>query len=136
MKKVGIWIDKRNAKIVTIEAGVNKLDTVVSDIENFNIRGGSGTKIKGGPQDVVQDSKYLQREKHQLSEFFKNIAKEIADADALVIFGPAQTGEKFYNELSQKYSQLHWKIKSVQKADNMTDNQIIAWVRKYYSSDN
>ena len=135
MKNVGIWIDKRNAKIVTIEADNINLDTIVSDVEDFKIGGGSGSKTKGGPQDVVQDSKYLGREKNQLSEFFKNIAKSISDADAIVIFGPAQTGEKLYNELLEKHSQVYRKVVSVKKADSMTDNQIIAWVRSYYESD-
>jgi len=135
MKKVGIWIDKREAKIVSIEAGNEHLDTIVSDIEDSHIRGGSGTRIKGGPQDVVQDSKYLERERHQLAEFFKDIVISIAGADAIVIFGPAQTGEKLYNELLEKHSLLHNKIKSIEKADNMTDNQLMAWVRDYYISD-
>ena len=135
MKNVGIWIDKRKAKIVSIEAGNESLDTIVSDIEDFHVSGGSGTRLKGGPQDVVQDSKYLGREKHQLAEFFKDIVICIADADAIVIFGPAQTGEKLYNELLEKHSQFHHKIISIEKADNMTDNQIMAWVRNYHNSD-
>ena len=135
MKNVGIWIDKRKAKIVSIEAGNESLDTIVYDIEDFHVSGGSGTRLKGGPQDVVQDSKYREREKHQLTEFFKNIVKCIADADAIVIFGPAQTGKKLYNELLEKHSQFHHKIISIEKADNMTDNQIMAWVRNYHNSD-
>lgn len=135
MKNVGIWIDKRKAKIVSIEAGNESLDTIVSDIEDFHVSGGSGTRLKGGPQDVVQDSKYLGREKHQLAEFFKDIVICIAGADAIVIFGPAQTGGKLYNELLEKHSQFHHKIISIEKADNMTDNQIMAWVRNYHNSD-
>lgn len=134
MKNVGIWIDKRKAKIVSIEAENESLDTIVSDIEDFHISGGSGTRLKGGPQDVVQDSKYLEREKHQLAEFFKEIVICIAGADAIVIFGPAQTGAKLYNELLEKHSQFHHKIISIEKADNMTDNQIMAWVKNYHNS--
>ncbi len=134
MNNVGIWIDKRTAKIVSIQAGIERLDTIMSDIEDFHVRGGSGTRLKGGPQDVVQDSKYLEREKHQLVEFFKDVALSIADADAIVIFGPAQTGQRLYDELLEKHHQFHDKISSVEKADSMTDNQIVAWVRNHYSS--
>ena len=133
MKNVGIWINKREAKIVTIDSGNKNLDKIVSNIEEFHIGGGSGSRLKGGPQDVVQDSKYLKREKQQMSEFFKNIVKGIADADAIVIFGPAQTGEKFFSELLKKHSMLYQKVTSVNKADNMTDNQIMAWVSNYYN---
>ena len=134
MKQVGIWIDKREAKIFSIENGNENLDTIASNIEDFRISGGSGTRLKGGPQDVVQDSKYLERELHQLSEFFKDVVKSIEGADAIVIFGPAQTGEKLNHELSEKHSQLYSKMKSVEKADSMTDNQLKAWVRDYYHS--
>lgn len=135
MKKIGIWIDKREAKIISSENGIEHLETINSDIEDYNPRGGSGTKFKGGPQDVVQDSKYLQREKHQFSEFFKTIVPSLEDSNAVVIFGPAQAGEKLYKELQEKYPQLFSKVKSLEKADNMTDNQLKAWVRDYYSNE-
>ncbi len=133
MKKVGIWIDKREAKIVSIEPGNEKLDRIMSTIEDFHPSGGSGTRLKGGPQDVVQDSKYLEREKHQLAEFFKDIVVAVAGAETIVIFGPAQTGEKFYKELLENHSQFQHKNISIEKADNMTDNQIIAWVKNYFA---
>ena len=135
MKYVGIWIDKREAKIVSIEAGGERLDTIVSDIEDFKPSGGSGTRLKGGPQDVVQDSKYLEREKHQMTKFFRNIVLCAEGADAVVIFGPSQTGEKLYKELWEKHSLFHPKIIAMEKVDSMTDNQIMAWVRNYYISD-
>ncbi|NNF02584.1 MAG: hypothetical protein HKN22_07850 [Bacteroidia bacterium] len=134
MKQIGIWIDKKEAKIISIEQGTESINTVASDVESYNPTGGSGTKLKGGPQDVVQDSKFLERERHQLAEFFKKIVENIDNADSLVIFGPAQAGMKLNEELAKKYSQIHAKVKSVEKADSMTDNQVKAWVRDYYSS--
>ena len=135
MKNVGIWIDKRVAKIVSIKDGNDHLDTIVSNIEEFHPSGGSGTRVKGGPQNVVQDSKYLEWEKHQLAKFFKDIVICIAGADAIVIFGPAQTGEKLHKELLGKHSLFHHKIITIEKADIMTDNQIISCVKDYYISD-
>lgn len=134
MKKVGIWIDKKEAKIVSIEAGNEHLETIMSDVEDFHPSGGSGTKFKGGPQDVVQDSKYLEKEKHQLAEYFKDVSKCVEDADAIVIFGPAQTGEKLYQELLN--DQIHFKNKPIfnEKSDSLTDHQILAWVREYYQN--
>jgi len=131
MKNVGIWIDKKKAKIISIENGNEHIDTIVSNIEDFHPSGG----MKGGSQDFVQDSKYLEREKHQLTDFFKNIVTYIESADAIVIFGPSQAGEKLHKELMDKHPLFHNKIISVEKADNMTDNQLMAWVRDYYKKD-
>jgi len=134
MKNVGIWIDKKEAKIVSIDAKNERLDTIVSDVEDFHANGGSGTRLKGGPQDVVQDSKFMEREKHQLSKFFNEVVEHISDADDIVIFGPAQVGQKLNKELLEKHSQFQNKKISIEKADNMSDNQIIAWVKDYYIS--
>lgn len=131
--KIGIWIDKRTAKITSSEKKEMNILTIKSSIEEFHPKGGSGSKIKGGPQDVVQDSKYLERTKHQYKEFFDSIAKQIKSADALVIFGPAQTGKKFSTMLSKFHPALFLKVKSVVACDSITDNQIKAWVSNYFS---
>jgi len=134
MKQTGIWLDKEKAHIITIENGTETLNIVNSNIEHFHPHGGSGTRLKGGPQDVVQDSKYLKREKHQLKQYFRDIASQIKDTNALVIFGPAGTNEKFSKELYENYNSLSAKIKGVKKADSMTDNQVKAWVRDFFKN--
>ncbi len=134
MKNVGIWVDKKEAKIVSLVKGKEHLNIIKSNVEDFNVKGGSGTRFKGGPQDVVQDSKYLEREKHQFNNFFNEIIELITDIDALVIIGPAQTGEKLETFLLNKHLLIHSKLLSVIKTDTMTNNQLIAWVKEYYVS--
>jgi len=134
MRNIGIWLDKEKAYIVTIENGNEDTNTVISEVENYRIHGGSGTRFKGGPQDVVQDSKYLEREKHQLKLYFKEIANEVKDASSLVIFGPAEAKDKLNKELQEKYKDISLKVKAVNVADSMTDNQMKAWVRDFFKS--
>jgi hypothetical protein len=134
MKQIGIWIDKREAKIVSFEDGKEHFNIISSGIEDFHPGGGSGTRLKGGPQDVVQDSKYLEREGHQLTEFFKEIVNYIAGVDKMVIFGPADAGRKLNVELSEKHPKIYGKVKSVEKTDSMSENQLKAWVRDYFGS--
>lgn len=132
MKKLGVWLDKEKAHIVTIKDENEILTTVNSQVEDYHVHGGSGTRFKGGPQDVVQDSKYLEREKHQLKAYFKDIIAKIEKADKIVLFGPADTNEKLYKELMQHYKDLSSKVMAVKKADSMTDNQMKAFVRDFY----
>ena len=132
MKKTGIWLDMDKAHIVTLNDKLESFITIVSNIEHYQPHGGSGTQLKGGPQDVVQDSKYLEREKHQLKKYFNTVAKEVINTDALVIFGPAETNERFAKELQENYSILSKKIKGIEKTDSMTNNQVKAWVRDYF----
>jgi hypothetical protein len=133
MKKIGIWLDKEKAHLVTLKNEDVRFNTIYSEIEFFHPKGGARSKTRWGPQDVVQDSKYLEREKHQLRQYFKELAKTIEDAEAIAIFGPADTNAKFYKELNENYKPLASKVKTVQKADSMTENQVKAWVREYFN---
>ncbi len=130
--KCGIWMDKRIAKIVSINDQSETLTNMESSVEEYKPRGGSGTKIKGGPQDVVQDSKYLEREKQQLRSFFQRVGESLTEVDELVVFGPADTGRKFVDNLLSGHSNFRNKNIEVRKADSMTDNQVKAWVREYF----
>ena len=134
MKNIGIWLDKEKAYVVTIENENETLERVPSNIEDYHIYGGSGTRFKGGPQDVVQDSKYLEREKHQTKNYFKELVSRVKEADALAIFGPAETYEKFKKELEDSYQELNQKVKTVQRANSMTNNQVKALVRDFFNN--
>jgi len=132
MKNLGIWIDKEKAHLVTLENETEKFTTIKSEVENYHPSGGFGLGFRGSPQDAMAEKKYMEREKQQLKSYFKNIVSEIKDADAIAIFGPAQTGEKFRNELNENYIDVSVKVKGIKKADSMTDNQIIAWVKDFF----
>lgn len=134
MKNIGVWLDKEKALVVTIENGTENIKTIPSNIETFRIHGGSGTRLKGGPQDVVQDSKYLEREKHQTKRYFNGLAEEVNSADSLAIFGPAETFEKFKKELEDSHKELNARVKKVQRVDSMTDNQVKALVREFFNN--
>lgn len=131
MKNTGIWLDKKKAFIVDLENNTETVKIIESNIESFNV---TSNKHLGGSQEIAKDSKYLEREKQQFKTYFNNIAQEVKDADALVIFGPAETYEKFAKELGEHHKALGEKIKGIRRADSMTDNQVVAWVRDFFAS--
>lgn len=132
MRKVGIWIDKEKAHIVTLTDDKEHFRTLESELEDFHIHGGSRSKTRWGPQDVVQDSKYLEREKHQFRVYFKKLAGIIKNADIISVFGPGEAKDKFSKEMTEKFPLLAGKIKSVQTVDSMTDNQLVVLVKDHY----
>lgn len=134
MEKIGIWIDKEKAHIVYLKPEKETFETVYSNVEFFNPKGGSRSEAKWGPQDVVQDSRYLEREKHQLKLYFDDLANKIQDAEAIALFGPADTAEKFNKQLMDTHKILAAKVKAVTKVDSMTDNQVKALVRDFYKT--
>ncbi|AXT20378.1 hypothetical protein D7030_04455 [Flavobacteriaceae bacterium AU392] len=132
MKQIGIWINKDKAFI--IDNNRDTMITISSNIEHFHIHGGSGTRFKGGPQDVVQDSKYLEREKHQLRVYFKDIISHINNESHIIIFGPAEAGMMFLKALEKINKTIYKNVLNIVKTDFMTPNQLKAWVRDFYKS--
>jgi stalled ribosome rescue protein Dom34 len=132
MKNTGIWIDREKAHVVSSENGFENLITINSEVENYHLGGGSRSKSSFG-QELILDRKYLEREKHQLKLYFKEIAESIKDADSIVIFGPADTNKKLSDELEYRYKKISNKVRDVMKADSMTDNQIKSLVRNYFN---
>ncbi len=130
--EIGVWLDKEKAFVIFKNDENVVLKTIKSNVENYRIGGGSGTRFKGGPQDVVQDSRYLEREKNQLKKYFKEIASNIKNAEAIVIFGPAETYRKFHKELQLQYKTIGAKVKAVKLADSMTENQVKALVKEFF----
>jgi len=130
--KTGVWLDKNKAIVVTIYDGQVSLSTILSGIEHFHPSGGFGLGYRGSPQDALPEDKYMKREIHQLKTYFKNIISEIKDADAIVLFGPAETYDKLHNEIIQNHPYLVPKVKGVVKADSMTNAQVKAWVKAFF----
>ena len=83
---------------------------------------------------MVQDSKYLEREKHQLKRYFEKIVATVKPVNELVIFGPAETPNKLYEMLQDSYPSIAKKVKNVNKADSMTDNQFRALARESFQT--
>jgi len=135
MKRVGIWLDKQEAKGVILNNGKESLFNIPSELDFYNPKGGSRSKSKWGPQDVVQDSKYLEREKHQLKNYFEKIAEEISDVDQIAIFGPAEAPEKFVEGLKQGHPRLAAKVMVTKTVDSMTQNQFKALVKQSFGMD-
>lgn len=133
MKKIGIWIDKKMAYVISEdEQGTQHTKLILSKIDDYRIHGGSGTRFKGGPQDVVHDSKYLEREKHQFKQYCRRITKYLVDAKSIVIFGPAEAGQRLWKELKNSYPLIYNLVIECVKTDSMSRKQLQAFVRNYY----
>ena len=126
-------MDKRQAHLVDASGTEMIVDTLPSGVEDFRPRGGSGTRMKGGPQDVVQDSRYTELEKHQMRAYFEVLSDKMRPYDQVVIFGPAQAASDFNRYLKDRATDISSKVVAVEKADSMTMNQVTAWVRDFFN---
>jgi hypothetical protein len=130
---VGIWIDHEKAFIVTIIDGQESVEIIKSDIEGkIRLSGGSRSRTIYGPQDVASEKKIEERRKHQLRRYYEKVISEVGDARKILLFGPGEVKISFEKEM-KKSKNLSAKIVSVEPADKMTEKQIVAKVRKFFS---
>ncbi len=132
MKYIGVWLDKEKAHLVTLQNEKETFVTLESEVEFFHPKGGSRSKSKWGPQDVVQDSKYTEREKHQLRAYFESIASSLKNPGAIALFGPGNTYAQFHKWLEDNRRNLAEKVRTARKADSMTHNQFKALVKEVF----
>ena len=68
MKNTGVWLDRDKAIVVTLNNGKEVLEIINSEIEDFKA---TSSRLLGGHQEIAKDRKFLEREKHQFKNYFK-----------------------------------------------------------------
>ncbi len=131
--QIGIWIDSANAIIVTVNNGSSKVKVINSAIENrvhHQKEGDKGTF--NGFQHINHERKFEERINHQTHDYLNEIISQIQNAEGLYIFGPAEMKKHLIKEIESN-KRLQKNI-TVESADKMTKNQIVAKVKNFYKA--
>ncbi|UFH36362.1 hypothetical protein [Flavobacterium acetivorans] len=132
-KQTGIWIDSKKAIIVTLNDGKEFICEVQSDLENKVYHDKEGDKGSfQGNQHINNDKTFEERKKHQMNTYLNDVISTVNGSDELYVFGPAETKTKLQQKIIDSKSNNVEKLKSVETADNMTQNQIVAKVKQFY----
>jgi stalled ribosome rescue protein Dom34 len=129
--KVGVWIDLSKAIIVTIKDGNREVKKVEGVESRKRIPGEGKSFTRFGTQFSNLEKQKESKLNHQVKAFLKSVEEQLGHCDALVIFGPANMKQELAN-LIFKNKMLVQKLKGVESADSMTDNQVAAWVAGYF----
>jgi stalled ribosome rescue protein Dom34 len=139
----GIWIDHEKAYICMLKKAdtVYNIDedrcdvlAVESDVES-HIRSTGGSRAKKtpyGPQDIADDKKIDRRRKDQMDDFYETVIRKVRKARKIFIFGPGIAKKELKKKIEEQ-KDLSEKIAGVESADKMTQNQIMAKVKSFYS---
>lgn len=123
-KKVGLWIDRRKAVIVSIANDVEARRIITSDMEHYVLY---STVVPGdGAPEEVRDRRFW----NHLGEYYDKIVAHIRDATEIQIFGPQEAKHELQKHLESEG--LAGYIVSLEDAEKMTDLQIIAKVQKRF----
>ena len=132
-RMAGIWIDHREAVMVSIENGATSVCLVESGVgQHFRPSGGwkaGGTSVA---QSIVKEQTADERRKHGLHAFYQKVIKK-ADGQTgeVFIFGPGEAKHELVKEV-QKIKDTRITISAVETCDRLTLPQITAKVRSFF----
>jgi hypothetical protein len=131
-KNTGVWIDHREALVVSMEGD----ETIVLHIESgaeMHHKPSGGWKASGTSvaQSVSNEHTDEERRKHQYHAFYQNVIKLFGDSDAIVIFGAGEAKTELAKEM-EKAGVFHGKVRGVETCDRITEKQFIAKVKEFF----
>ena len=131
-KKIGIWVDHKEAILVSIEGDQATVERIESHAEShFHPSGGwkaAGTSVA---QSVSKEQKADERRKHQFHNFYQMVIKKAGEANNIFIFGPGEAKLELAKEI-EKIKGQHDRIAAVEASDRLTENQIVAKVKSFF----
>ncbi|MEP7137511.1 MAG: hypothetical protein ABI904_21515 [Chloroflexota bacterium] len=127
-KNIGLWVDHREAIIVTVTDTDEQITRIKSDSEKQTRLPGGSRKDGRQETESVRDTKFAKN----LEQFYDDIIAQIRGAELIQIFGPGEAKGELVKHLEAEG--LKQRIVEVETVDNMTDNQIVAKVRERFST--
>lgn len=107
-KNIGIWLDHKHAVIVSMKDNDEAPETSTVNAHH--------SQHKETPSEI----------KH----FFDDLIKKVEHAEAIFAFGPGDAKEQLQKLFT---SHNHPGKMVIETADNMTENQVVAKVRKHFN---
>jgi stalled ribosome rescue protein Dom34 len=115
-----VWIDHRQARIFHFDA--TDVDKLVIGPENpVRHLHHKADSNRGG--HAAEDQKFLEE-----------VAKSISDAGAILIVGPANEKNELVKHIKHSHPQITVRIEGVESADHPSDQELVAYARRYLKS--
>ena len=123
-KRVGLWLDRNKAVIVSIADNIEGRRIITSDMEHYILY---STIVPGdGSPENIRDRRFW----NHLGEYYDKIIAHIRDAAEIQIFGPEVAKYELEKHLEREGLAEH--IVSMEDAEKMTDFQIATKVQKRF----
>jgi hypothetical protein len=129
---VGVWIDHKQAIIVTMTDSGEKIDQIPSEVERQLQRSGD-SPLKGSyeAQKVPADDHQQRAFTEHLNRYYDVVTASLREAEALLILGPGEAKLELRKRL-EKHN-LASRIVAVETVDKMTQKQIAAKAREFFA---
>lgn len=134
-KLFGLWVDHEKAIIVNLIGESHKVTHLESDIEgHFRLKDDSQSISPSNLQGNTIESKMDSRYHKYLNIYFQHIIDALKEAKHIFIFGPGEAKIELKKEIEKNNILLN-KISGIEASDKLTEPQIVAKVKKYFSKE-
>lgn len=131
IKQAGLWIDHREAIIVTLTDGKEEIKHMTSaQGKHIRYSGSAHSKTPEGSKEVRAEDQRDRKFDNQLNKFYAQVIAYIHDASSIQVFGPGEAKGEFEKRL--EHAGLAQRIIAIETVDKMTDRQIAAKVRELF----
>jgi len=131
-KRAGVWIDHRRAVIVILDESSEHTSVIDSDAHKHLERSGD-SPMKGSYEaaQVPADDRRQRAFTGELNFYYDAVAAALHDSAAIFLFGPGEAKGELHRRLEKH--RLADRVGAVQAADKLSDAQVAAKVREYFS---
>ncbi|MFM7321763.1 MAG: hypothetical protein ACKO5K_09600 [Armatimonadota bacterium] len=119
-KRMGVWIDRREATLVTLLPGGEKIERIESGVF------GTMEAHRGVPGDGARERSL----DHQLLAFYDRVIEAVKRADRLVVLGPGAARHHFIARLVHRHPRMAAPL--VGAAPRLTESQLVLRVRERF----
>jgi stalled ribosome rescue protein Dom34 len=132
MNKIGIWMDHYIAHCIIAEKGI--VATIKNQHESHPRYEGEGSNETQVARLRFGNNEYQtnQIERNDLKSYFESVADFVKDYQHILVFGPTTAKKEFFNVVMDD-SRFDGKTLHLENSDKLTDNQMVAFVREFYS---
>ena len=132
-KQLGLWIDRRQATIVTVTKQGEEISEIFSDVEK-QLRRSGDSPLKGSYEalQVPADDSRQRALTGELNTYYDEVIGQIRDADSILIVGPGAAKHELRLRLEK--NRLGAKVVGVETVDLLTEPQLAAKIRQHFGN--
>ena len=119
---VGLWIDHRQAVIVSVTGGAETIQRISSNVE--------GRHRQSGTSSPADDARQRELTEH-LNSYYEEVVSRIRDCRVYSDIRPRREAKGELKARLEK-DKLGGRVVGIETSDKMTDPQIVAKVRDHY----
>lgn len=118
--KIAVWIDHNSAHLMELKSEPFEVKTIESNFDKNTI-------THHGEKSMHN------KEQHLMEQYYKKLVKVIRKYYSVMLFGPTDAKSELFNIIKTDNLLNNVQVEVVQ-TDTMTENQVNAFVRNYFTS--